>query len=447
MPSDQNFKHIANGLNLVPNSSTKVLVPGDIDYSSDTGSFNLFDSSGATTISTANGVQTLTNKTISASSNTITGLTNTNLNGSAAITNGNLATMPTLTIKGNVTGGSAIPTDLTGTQVNTILPVFTTSLNGLVPASGGGTTNFLRADGTFAAPSAGSGVTSIGTINSQTKAANGAVITGTSLVMQEADATHNGLISTGAQSFGGTKTFSGISTNTITDNGASLNINGGGFNDMNITPGTGALLYLKGPIGTALKQISTPGIFPASGFDSLYFKSDDNLYRLTSAGVETQIGGSTSTVQIAYISDQKSSGTNGGTFTSGAWQVRDLNTLSTVNSPSWITANGTNNFTLATGVYDIEASAPAYQVNNHKIKLINTTDVVDVLFGTTEESVPTGNVQTRTFLQGAFVVSGSKSFQIQHQCLTTASGSGFGDAASFSGIVEIYTQVKITKIG
>lgn len=30
--------------------------------------------------------------------------------------------------------------------------VFTSSLNGLVPASGGGTTNFLRADGTFAAP-------------------------------------------------------------------------------------------------------------------------------------------------------------------------------------------------------------------------------------------------------------------------------------------------------
>lgn len=40
----------------------------------------------------------------------------------------------------------------------------------------------------------GGGVTSIGTINSQTKAANGAVITGTSLVMQTVDATYPGLM-------------------------------------------------------------------------------------------------------------------------------------------------------------------------------------------------------------------------------------------------------------
>ena len=34
---------------------------------------------------------------------------------------------------------------------------FTSSTAGLVPASGGGTTTFLRADGTFAAPPGGSG--------------------------------------------------------------------------------------------------------------------------------------------------------------------------------------------------------------------------------------------------------------------------------------------------
>lgn len=41
--------------------------------------------------------------------------------------------------------------------------LFSSALAGLVPASGGGTTNFLRADGTWAAPPAGggSGVTDI----------------------------------------------------------------------------------------------------------------------------------------------------------------------------------------------------------------------------------------------------------------------------------------------
>jgi hypothetical protein len=67
-----------------------------------------------------------------------------------AVTNAKLAQMATLTIKGNNTGSTANPIDLTVAQVNAILPVFGTSLNGLAPASGGGTVNFLRADGTWA---------------------------------------------------------------------------------------------------------------------------------------------------------------------------------------------------------------------------------------------------------------------------------------------------------
>src|SRR5215472_865436 len=42
----------------------------------------------------------------------------------------------------------------TGTQVTAALDLFTSGLKGLAPASGGGTTNFLRADGTWAAPAA-----------------------------------------------------------------------------------------------------------------------------------------------------------------------------------------------------------------------------------------------------------------------------------------------------
>jgi len=42
-------------------------------------------------------------------------------------------------------------THVTPTQATALLDVFTSLLNGLVPASGGGTTTFLRADGSFAA--------------------------------------------------------------------------------------------------------------------------------------------------------------------------------------------------------------------------------------------------------------------------------------------------------
>jgi hypothetical protein len=74
-----------------------------------------------------------------------------------AVTNAKLANMATATIKGRTTAGTGDPEDLTGTQATTLLDTFTTSLKGLAPASGGGTSNFLRADGTWAAPSGGGG--------------------------------------------------------------------------------------------------------------------------------------------------------------------------------------------------------------------------------------------------------------------------------------------------
>jgi hypothetical protein len=80
------------------------------------------------------------------------------------VTNTYLAQMPSNTIKGNNTGSTANAADLTVAQVNAILPTFTSTLNGLVPFSGGGTTNFLRADGTWAVAGTGS-VTSVSVVS------------------------------------------------------------------------------------------------------------------------------------------------------------------------------------------------------------------------------------------------------------------------------------------
>lgn len=74
---------------------------------------------------------------------------------------------------GRITAGSGVIEELTGTQATTLLNVFTTLLQGLVPASGGGTTNYLRADGTFSAPP---GATS-GTVTSVSIVAPAAGIT------------------------------------------------------------------------------------------------------------------------------------------------------------------------------------------------------------------------------------------------------------------------------
>lgn len=71
---------------------------------------------------------TLTNKTIAAGSNTISGLTNSNLSGSAAITNANLASMANNSVKGNTSGVSATPSDLSlGTTTESTSSVLTLS--------------------------------------------------------------------------------------------------------------------------------------------------------------------------------------------------------------------------------------------------------------------------------------------------------------------------------
>lgn len=79
-----------------------------------------------------------------------------------AVTNTKLAQMAAHTYKGNNTGSTANSLDVTSTQLTADLNTFTSSLQGLVPSSGGGTVNFLRADGTWAAPA---GVTSVSVVS------------------------------------------------------------------------------------------------------------------------------------------------------------------------------------------------------------------------------------------------------------------------------------------
>ncbi len=74
-----------------------------------------------------------------------------------AVDNSKLAQMATARLKGRATAGTGAAEDLTGTQVTALLDTVTSGAKGLAPASGGGTANFLRADGTWATPAGGGG--------------------------------------------------------------------------------------------------------------------------------------------------------------------------------------------------------------------------------------------------------------------------------------------------
>lgn len=157
--------------------------------------------------------------------------------------------------------------------------------------------------------------------------------------------------------------------------------------------------------------------------------------------------------QILIVADEKPAGTSGGTFTSGAWRTRDLNTVryNTITGASL----ASNQITLPAGTYYISASAPAYtnghNIDNHKAKLRNITTSTDTLIGTSEsfsnaQYLGQAHLQTRSFIVGVFTIEGETTFEIQHRCYETQNNTGFGKESNMD-VAEVYSQVFIQKIG
>jgi hypothetical protein len=150
--------------------------------------------------------------------------------------------------------------------------------------------------------------------------------------------------------------------------------------------------------------------------------------------------------QLLHVRDEKAQNTAGGTFTSGAWQTRVLNTVKT-NTISGASV-ASNQMTLPAGTYWVEASAPAWIVTTHQAKLYNITDSSDILVGYSVNGANNGAVAnadlTRSDVKGLFTISGTKAIELQHRCNTTQATNGYGTAANFG--TEVYSDVIIWKV-
>lgn len=142
----------------------------------------------------------------------------------------------------------------------------------------------------------------------------------------------------------------------------------------------------------------------------------------------------------ALVQDQKASGTDGGTFTSGAWQTRVLNTE--VVDAHGIVSVASNQLTLQAGSYWIVARAPASSVDRHKAKLRDITNTADLLIGSSEFAGAASNGSTASFVTGVITLAGATVIELQHQCGTTRATNGFGVKSTFS-VVEVYSEVQI----
>lgn len=152
---------------------------------------------------------------------------------------------------------------------------------------------------------------------------------------------------------------------------------------------------------------------------------------------------------IIILRDQKGSGTDGGTFTNGAWRTRELNT-EVVDTGGYCTV-AANQFTLANGVYRILASAPGHKVDHHQIRLFDVvaggvvTEGGVLAYGMDVDADNVGDHATVSTLMFRFTVTaGPRAYEIQHQCQTTRATDGFGHANSFGG-PEVYTEVRLER--
>jgi len=146
--------------------------------------------------------------------------------------------------------------------------------------------------------------------------------------------------------------------------------------------------------------------------------------------------------ELFHIQDQKSSGTDGGTFTSGSWQTRDLNT-SLVNGITGASLSS-NQITLPAGTYEVIAFAVAYDCDSHQARLRNVTDSTTLCIGLTMYANASNNVGNAAKVTGIFTLAATKVIELQHQCGSTKSGTGFGTPASFG--TEVYSDIQIRKV-
>ena len=165
--------------------------------------------------------------------------------------------------------------------------------------------------------------------------------------------------------------------------------------------------------------------------------------------------------EILILKDVKANTANGGTFTSGSWSERDLNTIeggiTGYSVPVSFTDGDMDNngstpdgtqqrFTLPAGTYLLEGTAQANQVNTHQLRLYNVSDSSKEFAGGKGYADGSTEINNLAALLGIFTIASAKVFEIQQACQTTVSDIGFGRGNTDLGEGSVYTQIKITKI-
>ena len=188
-----------------------------------------------------------------------------------------------------------------------------------------------------------------------------------------------------------------------------VNVSGG-----EVKVGTAVTVSSGGVITSGI--VTATNVSAASSVTAATFHgSGANLTSLPASGLFSS---------YAVIEDQKGAGANGGTFTSGAWRTRDLNTE--IADADNIVSISSNQFTLQAGNYLIQASAPAYNVDRHQAALYDITADNFHTIGTNEYAKGDAGTASRSIVNARVSISSANVYEIRHRCQTTFSTYGGG---------------------
>lgn len=197
-----------------------------------------------------------------------------------------------------------------------------------------------------------------------------------------------------------------------------------------VTAGTSWTMTLPTTTGTVSQVLQTDG-------------SGNTSWSTVSSG-----GGGSGTNDMILIQDQKTNGTGGNGYTSGAWQTVVLNTTVT-DTGSNVVSLASNQFALKAGSYEFDSNVNGGDGSNisltaGRLRLRNITDSSTVVQGvnhTDSAGVTIAINDTSVGLSGNTIIASQKTFELQIWVTTTTTA---GNALT-TGDVEVYASIRLRK--
>jgi len=145
---------------------------------------------------------------------------------------------------------------------------------------------------------------------------------------------------------------------------------------------------------------------------------------------------------VAIFREEQANNTAGGTFTSGSYVKRTLNTTVVNNITGCSIASSV--ITLPAGTFAVTGFATAQECGTNKCRIQNMTASTTLQIGNNNFANTTDGASIAT-VNTVFTLASASTIELQHRCGTTKSSNGLGLPSNFSD-TEVYSSIIITRI-